>query len=207
MKKQLFTILCALVFLTFTKANAQNSPTKVNGFSFGLGLEGALPSGALKDVSDYKYGGGLTLRFTQGITHNFDLTLTGGAIGFIPEDMNNKTLDTKASLFIPVKLGGRVMLGHTFYVMGEAGMTFTKVYQATNVTVTGSSAAVTEGFVNGSTFTYAPGIGVRFGGLDLGIRYEALSDVTGGKSAAVTGGTVIKEKSGGFLGLRLGYDF
>ncbi len=209
MKKQLLVVLCAMLFFATANVMAQTDPVKpkdkAKGFSFGLGLEGALPSGALKDASDYKYGGGLSLRFTQGIASNFDLTLTGGAIAFVPEDLTNKTLDTKASVFIPIKLGGRLMLGNTFYLMAEAGMTLTKVYQATSVNMTNGDT--TEGFVNGSTFTYAPGIGVRFGGLDLGLRYEGISDVNGGKAPAVSGGAVTAEKSGGFLGLRIGYDF
>ena len=212
MKKLLLTTVGAIVLLAATNVKAQTETAKpkgkANGFSFGIGLEGALPMGALKDdAASYKYGGGITLRFSQGIAQNFDLLLTGGAIGFIPDDLDNKTLDTKAAVYIPVKLGARIMLGSTFYVMGEAGITFSKVYQATSVTVVGSSVSTTEGFVNGKTFCYAPTLGVRFGGLDLGLRYEGLSDIYGGKSPAVAGGTVATEKSGGFLGLRIGYDF
>ncbi|MCY1528734.1 hypothetical protein D9M68_638510 [compost metagenome] len=201
-------VLLAAASATMAQTEPSKSKGKANGFSFGIGLDGAIPMGALKEApSSYKIGGGGNLRFTQGITENFDLTLTGGAIAFIPEDLNNKTIDTKISVFIPIKLGGRIMLGDTFYVMGEAGLTLTKVYQAKTLTITGTTGTTTEGFVNGSTFVYAPGIGVRFGGFDLGLRYEGISDINGGKTIVLPTGTPSSSKTGGFLGLRIGYDF
>ncbi len=201
MKTKLFGILCAIILIGATTVNAQTKPIPPdrppNGFHFGIGLEGALPMGDMKDLYKYKVGAGATLRFSQGIAENFDLLLTSGAIGFIPEDLVNKTIDTKASIFIPVKLGARLMLGQTFYLMGEAGVTFTKVYGVTSVNMT--TGATTEGFVNGSSFSYAPSLGVRFGGLDFGLRYEGLSDMNGGNAAT--------KSPVNFLGLRIGYDF
>jgi len=207
MKKILLSMLCVACFQTL-HVQAQTK----NGFRFGFGVEGALPMGALKEApSSYKIGGGANLRFSQGIAPGFDLTLTGGAIAFIPEDLNNKTVDTKASLFIPVKLGGRLMLGKTFYLMAEAGMTLTKVYQPTAVSIGGGSSSptvnVSEGFVNGSTFAYAPSIGMRFGGFDIGLRYEGISDVYGGKIVVLPTGTQPSSSSGGFTALRIGIDF
>lgn len=212
MKKQIFALLCAIGLLGSTSVNAQTEPAKTkgkaNGFSFGIALEGALPLGALKEApASYKYGGGGNIRLTQGLSQGLDLTLTAGGMVFVPEDLNNKTIDTKVSVFIPFKLGGRVMLGDTFYLMGEAGVTLTKVYQAKTLTISGTSGTTTEGFVNGSTFTYAPSVGVRFSGLDLSLKYEGLSDVNGGKTIVLQTGKVATSKSGGFLGLRIGYDF
>jgi len=212
MKKGILTLFFAGLLFAATSVHAQTEPAKpkgkANGFSFGIALEGALPMGALKEPpSSYKYGGGGSLRFTQGVAAGFDLTLSAGGIVFVPEDLNNKTIDTKVSVFIPIKLGGRIMLGDTFYVMGEAGMAITKVYQAKTLTINGSSGTTTEGFVNGSTFVYAPSVGVRFGGLDLGLRYEGISDVNGGKVIVLQTGVAPTSTSGGFLGLRIGYDF
>lgn len=212
MKKQIFAMLCICLLVASFSVNAQTKPIPpdkpTNGFSFGLALEGALPFGALKEApASYKYGGGGNIRFTQGIASGFDLTLTAGGMVFVPEDLNNKTIDTKLSVFIPVKLGGRIMLGNTFYLMGEAGVSFTKVWQAKTLTITGTTGTTTEGFVNGSTFVYAPSIGVRFGGLDFGLRYEGISDVNGGKVIVLQTGTAPTSTSGGFAGLRIGYDF
>lgn len=205
-------MLCAVMLLASLSVKAQTESAKpkgkANGFSFGIALDGALPMGALKEKpASYKYGGGGSLRFTQGIAEGFDATLSAGGMAFVPEDINNKTIDSKISVFIPVKLGARVMLGDTFYLMGEAGVSFTKVYQAKTLTITGTSGTIEEGFVNGSTFVYAPSMGVRFGGFDLGLRYEGISDVNGGKVIVLQTGTAPNSKSGGFLGLRIGYDF
>lgn len=212
MKKQIFAMLFAVVLLASISVKAQTEPAKskgkANGFSFGIALDGALPMGALKEKpASYKYGGGGNIRFTQGIAPGFDATLTAGGMVFVPEDLNNKTIDTKVSVFIPIKLGGRVMLGDTFYLMGEAGVSLTKVYQAKTLTISGTTGTVEEGFVNGSTFVYAPSVGVRFGGFDLGLRYEGISDVNGGKVIVLQTGTAPSSKSGGFVGLRIGYDF
>jgi len=211
MKKTIFALLVVALAVT-TTVNAQTDPAKpkgqANGFSFGIALEGALPYGALKEApANYKYGGGGNIRFAQGIAKGLDLTLTAGGMVFAPEDVSNKTIDTKVSVFIPVKLGGRVMLGETFYLMAEGGVTFTKVYQAKTLTVTGTTGTVKEGFVNGSTFAYAPTIGARFGGFDLGLKYESISDVNGGKVIVLQTGTAPTSTSGSFLGLRIGYDF
>ncbi len=205
-------MLCTAMLIASTSVNAQTEPVKpkgkASGFSFGIALEGALPLGALKEApSNYKYGGGGNIRLTQGIAQGFDATLTAGGMVFVPEDLLYKTIDTKASVFIPIKLGGRVMLGETFYVMAEAGVALTKVYQAKTLTITGTSGTTTEGFVNGSTFTYAPSVGVRFSGLDLSLKHEALGDVNGGKTIVLPTGKASASKSGGFLGLRIGYDF
>lgn len=212
MKKQIFALLFTALLFATASVKAQTEPAKpkgkVNGFSFGIGLDGAIPLGALKEApSSYKIGGGGNLRFTQGLAQGFDLTLTAGGMAFVPEDLNNKTIDSKVSVFIPIKLGGRVMLGDNFYLMAEAGVAITKVYQAKTLTITGTTGTVEEGFVNGSTFVYAPSMGVRFGGFDLGLRYEGISDVYGGKVVVLQNGTAPSSKSGGFLGLRIGYDF
>lgn len=212
MKHQIFVLLCTFILLASINVKAQTKPIPpdkpTNGFSFGIALEGALPLGALKEPpSSYKYGGGGNIRFTQGLASGLDLTLTAGGIAFVPEDLNNKTIDSKISIFIPIKLGARVMIGNTFYLMGEAGVSLTKVYQAKTLTINGTSGTVEEGFVNGSTFAYSPSMGVRFGGLDLGLKYEGISDINGGKVIVLQTGTAPKNKSGGFVGLRIGYDF
>ncbi|SFH12943.1 outer membrane beta-barrel protein [Pedobacter insulae] len=215
MKLQILSLLCGLVLIGAVTAKAQTRPIPpdkpVTGFRFGIGLEGALPMGDMKDLYNYKVGGGLTLRFSKGIAENLDVLLTGGAIGLLPEDLASETYDTNPSILIPVKLGARFMLGNNFYLMGEAGMTFTKIYTITNIDMT--TGDVNEGFVNGSTFGYAPSIGVRFGKLDIGLRYETLSDINGGKGLKFEGvgslndGNGLSKAPASFLGLRIGFDF
>lgn len=174
--KKLFTILmvvAAVAVGTNTYAQNDGGATK-KGLRFGIGLEGALPTGALKY---YDAGAGLSFRFTKGLTDDFAGTLSVGAMGFFPT--STLTASSKASIFIPIKAGGKYYFGKNVYGSAEVGVTITKTYQ--NVGTTG-------GFVNGSSFTYAPGVGVQFGGFDLGARYEGLDN-------------------GGFFGVRLGFDF
>ncbi len=179
MKKLVFTLLAGTMLLTTLAVKAQDAKGAVNGFKFGIGLEGALPLSGLK--ASYDVGAGLTLRASQGVAENFDLTLTTGGIAFIPKDIANPNIDTKAAIWIPIKLGGRYMFSENFYGMAEAGVTIAKTYLPTT---TGSSFTS----VSSTNFTYAPSIGVKFGGFDLGLRYEGVD-------------------STGFLGLRLGFTF
>lgn len=182
MKKLLVVVLAGAMMLASTNLKAQDSKGGVNGFRFGIGIEGALPTNGL---AGYDIGAGLTLRFSHGVAEKFDLTLTSGAMAFIPKDLTvgSATLDTKAALFIPVKVGGRYMLTENFYAMGEAGVTIVKTYLPK---VSGTSGSFSS--VNSTSFTYAPSVGVKFGGFDVGVRYEGLDGA-------------------GFFGARVGFTF
>lgn len=179
MKKLVFTLLAGTMLLAGSSLKAQDAKGSVNGFKFGIGAEGALPLNNLK--SSYDVGAGLTLRFSQGIAENFDATLTTGAIAFIPKDLANVNIDTKAAIWIPIKAGGRYMFSENFYGMAEAGITIAKTYLP-------SVSGGTTTSVSSTSFTYAPSVGVKFGGFDIGVRYEGLDGA-------------------GFIGLRLGYTF
>lgn len=182
MKKLVLTLLAGVMLLAGKNLKAQDAKGGVNGFKFGIGLEGALPLSGLK--ASYDAGAGLTLRGSQGIAENFDATLTAGAIAFFPKDLANANINTKAAIWIPIKAGGRYMFSENFYGMAEAGITIAKTYAVTGF----SGTTATYGFVSSTHFTYAPSIGARFGGFDLGVRYEGIN-------------------SSGFMGLRIGYDF
>lgn len=179
--KKLFTILMVAAAVTVgTTSFAQTTGKASNtDLRFGIGLEGALPMGALKF---YDIGAGLSLRLSKGFTDQITGTASAGATAFFPT--GNLTGASKASIYIPVKVGGKYFITENFYGSAELGLTLTKTY-----TVTGFSGTTpTYGFANGTSFTYAPGIGVQFGSFDLSARYEGLD-------------------GGGFLGLRLGFDF
>lgn len=178
MKKQLL-ILVSVIFLFALSAQAQDA-SKVTGkrFRIGLGLEAALPLGNLSNV--YSVGGGLTLRFQYKATDKFAVTFTTGGIAFIPKNVNNISATSKASINIPFKLGGRFLITEKFYAIMEAGLTNNIVYY--------KNANNHLAHTSGSSFTYAPGIGVLLGAFDASLRYEGYN-------------------SSGFLGLRLGFNF
>jgi hypothetical protein len=172
--KKLFTlVIVMLVALTSSKLYAQSSD---KSFSLGIGLEGALPVSGFSSV--YSVGGGATLRAAFSLDKASAITLTSGVIAFAPKSSAGTGL--KAQINIPVKGGYRYMFSDNVYGIGEAGITFAKIYASNGQ---GGSISAT-----GSEFTYAPGIGVLLGGFDASIRYEGYS-------------------SSGFIGLRVGFNF
>ena len=176
MKKPILALLSIILLLNI-QSKAQSCPFKI-----GLGLEGALPSNGFNIT--YGGGAGATLRLSKGVSEHIAVTLTSGAIAFFPKSRNNSAIGNKASLFIPVKGGAKLMLSDRVYLMGELGVTFLKSYVVTNTT----GATPTYGYVHSSNFTYGPGLGIEFGLLDFNLRYENL-------------------KGSGFIGLRVGYNF
>ena len=98
-------------------------------------------------------------------------------MAFVPEKITG--VNTKAQLNIPIKAGYKYMLTEKLYGLGEVGTTIVKSYYPTS---TGSLASVSS-----NAFTYSVGIGVHVG-VDASLRYEGYSN-------------------GGFLGLRLGFNF
>jgi hypothetical protein len=173
MKLLITTLLTATLFIFCADANAQGKKFKV-----GLGLEAALPIGNLGDV--YSVGGGLSLRFLYKITPQFGATFTTGAIAFAPKDLNNINVDSKATVNIPYKIGGRYKFTNKFYGIMEAGITHSITFY--------NDANNDLQHASGNSFTYAPGVGILLGGFDASLRYEGYENA-------------------GFLGLRLGFFF
>ncbi len=171
--KTRFTLAACLLILFAGSTYAQKASKK---FRIGLGVEGALPSTGLSAM--YNFGAGATTRFAYSLDDKMAITLTTGAIAFLPKSIA-KDADLKAQINIPIKAGFRYMITPKFYGIAETGVTIAKSYAS----VAGQTISAT-----GSTFTYAPGIGVLLGGFDASLRYEGYTGA-------------------GFLGLRLGFNF
>ncbi|MDQ2862604.1 MAG: hypothetical protein M3R50_02955, partial [Bacteroidota bacterium] len=154
MKHLIKSTLIVILVIASVGAKAQEKKFKV-----GLGLEAALPVGNLGTA--YSLGAGLSLRFLYKITPQFGATFTTGAIAFIPKGGIDK--NSKATINIPFKVGGRYKFTDKFYGIMEIGETHSIVYYDSNNSV---------GHVSGNSFTYAPGIGVLLGGFDASLRYE-----------------------------------
>ncbi|RWY52516.1 outer membrane beta-barrel protein [Mucilaginibacter gilvus] len=175
MKKIFTLVIVMLAAVTTSKLYAQDGDYKK--FSLGLGFEGALPVGNLGNA--YSFGAGATIRATIGLDASSAVTITSGAIAFIPKDLGSG-YKLKTQINIPIKAGYKYMLSDNFYAIGEAGITIAKSY-ASN----GNGGTISA---SGSSFTYAPGIGLKLGALDLSVRYEGYSGA-------------------GFIGTRLGFNF
>lgn len=169
--KKLLTIAIVLI------AAFSTSALHAQGFKIGLAAEGALPLGNLKNL--YNVGAGLTVRGEIGIGEGAAATITSGVIAFIPKDLSSG-IDLKAQLNIPIKAGVKYTVAGPLYVIGEAGVSLIKTYYP--------DANGNVQSLNSTEFTYAPGIGVRLGGFDAGVRYEGYSGA-------------------GFAALRLGFSF
>jgi hypothetical protein len=178
MRKHL-TLLTAIILVFSISIQAQDKK-EISGkkFKIGLGLEAALPVGIMGDA--YSFGGGLTLRFLYKITPEFGATFTTGGIAFVPKDLKNLNDNSKATVNIPFKLGGRYKFTNKFYGIMEAGVTHSIVYY--------KDVNDNLAHLSGNSFTYAPGVGVLLGGFDASLRYEGY-------------------KNAGFMGLRLGFFF
>lgn len=156
--------LTALFSLVVLITSAQEK-TSFRKFRLGIGVEGNLPGSDLKKA--YSFGTGLTLRAQYNLTEQVGITLTSGAIAFIPKDMSGSS--AKAALDIPVKIGGKYLFNRYFYAMGELGISSVRVfYKDANDKIQHTPAS--------SSFTYAPGVGVQLGFVDIGLRYEAFED-------------------------------
>jgi hypothetical protein len=173
MKKVFTLVIVMLVALTSSKVFAQSGDKK---FSLGIALEGALPVSGFSSI--YSVGGGATLRAAISLDKSSAVTATSGVIVFAPKSSAGSGL--KAQINVPVKAGFRYMFTDNVYGIGEAGITFAKIY-ASN----GQGGTVSG---NSTEFTYAPGIGVLLGSFDASIRYEGYT-------------------GSGFLGLRVGFNF
>jgi hypothetical protein len=178
MRKHL-TLLTAIILVFSLSIQAQDKK-EISGkkFKIGLGLEAALPVGIMGDA--YSFGGGLTLRFLYKITPEFGATFTTGGIAFVPKDLKNLNDNSKATVNIPFKLGGRYKFTNKFYGIMEAGVTHSIVYY--------KDVNDNLAHLSGNSFTYAPGVGVLLGGFDASLRYEGYENA-------------------GFMGLRLGFFF
>jgi len=175
--KRTITLMLLLCLTGVLELKAQDSGFKK--FRLGIGIEGALAGKGLKD--SYSAGAGLTLRAQYNVSREIGITLTSGAIVFIPKDLSGNSKEAKAAVDIPVKLGGRYMITDHFYGMLELGMSSVSVYY------TDANGDVQKA-PSSSSFTYAPGLGVKLGFFDLGIRYEAFEQAD-------------------FLGARVGFNF
>ncbi|CAN5315249.1 hypothetical protein BH09BAC2_BH09BAC2_06140 [soil metagenome] len=173
--------LIAICFVTFSFFLAPHADAQLKKFRIGLGLEAALP---VSNLDAYSVGGGLTIRAEVRVMNKLAVTLTSGAMAFQSKDYSGAYKQV-ALLNIPIKAGAKYTIVNHFYGMMELGVTQSSRYykNATNDV---------EHVSEGSSFTYAPGLGLQLAGFDLGLRYEGFSK---------------NNVSAGFLGFRAGFSF
>lgn len=179
MKKILIypALLLMITFMWNSDVSAQKMSKKL---SFGLGIEAGIPTGNL--AVGHSFGGGLTLRASYHVGPGF-ATLTAGGLVWVPKNLGGK--DLSMSFQIPVKAGYKFIFKDHFFAMGEIGYNTFKAYTLDSK---GDMVSYSQ-----SGLVFAPGIGVQFKSVELGLRYEVFPIGYG--------------LSGSMLGIRLGFNF
>lgn len=146
----LLSTVAATVALFFSaNVSAQETKGDSKDTRLGIGLSLGLPT---NDAYNIAVGG--DLRLQKDFYSNVSGILSLGYTNFSVKD----ELGGGSYGFVPLKAGIKVFPKERFYFSGEIGAAF----------------GTDEG--QGTGFLYAPGIGLGFNnGLDLGLRYEGLS--------------------------------
>ncbi len=162
--KKIF-VLAALTVASFTTF-AQDKETKK--LTFSIGVDAQLPMG---DADVYGLGIGGSAMGAYSVSDDLAITLSAGYIGFKTKDpvivgINPVTFapvygDFKIS-FIPVLAGIKYGFGEMFYGSAQLGV------------------SISGGDADGSNFTYAPGVGVKFSNFDVLLKYTGMSTKGGG---------------------------
>lgn len=180
MLKTLYTagLLVAATCMLGNTAKAQ-----LKGFSIGPYVETGTPVGDFKDSHKSGFGGGLNadIRLIAG----FGVTGSAGFMYFpgkeiATRDVEGNPITTKAESLkaLPVRVGLKYKFGFPLlYVKAEGG----------TATFVGGEGE----HYKGTAAIFAPGLGIRFLGLDVEAKYEVW----------------FKNDNRGFFGLKAGYNF
>ncbi len=166
--KKLF-LMFTIVTLTASAVSAQRTTTRRKKAAlptkFSVGLELGAPTGDAKNLYNVGFGGSGKIEIPA--TPQFAITATAGYTSlYFKNDVRNVQrafgLSTTPAGFVPLKVGGKYYFSPVFYGEGEIG------------------AAIGTNRGNGTSFAYAPGIGVSIpligkNGIDVGLRYESWS--------------------------------
>jgi len=175
--KNIITIALAAFLLTISLSSQAQRPGKT--WSAGFGVEAGIPTGNAGNA--YTLAGGLSGRFSLLAGPGY-ATITAGWNVFVPKDIYGQ--NPQVALQIPIKAGYKYIIADHFFVMGELGYSMFTSYQ--NDYYGNAVSSSTGGF------TYAPSVGVQFGVMEIGVRYESI---------------LVKNDDISFVGFRLGFNF
>ena len=166
------TIRTSLLLAVLSFAGLQ-SQAQLKRFSIGPYVETGVPVGNLKDTHNTGWGGGLNADIK--LIAGFGVTGSVGYMRFPGKDYNTSTGTATVSALqaLPVRVGVKYKFPFPLlYVKVEGG------------------TANYLGDYSGTAAILAPGIGIRFLGLDVEAKYEAW----------------FKDGNVGFFGLKAGYN-
>jgi hypothetical protein len=153
--KKILLVMLALGGLTFS-CFAQ----KTDAGKFSIGIDAGLPLGTAGDVSSLIIGG--SFKYDMPIAKKMFFTVSAG-YSYIPYKndilINNTAYITTNSGegYVPLKAGLKYFFCNNFYGEGQVG------------------TAISTQSGGGAAFAYAPGVGLKLGDADIGVRYEGWS--------------------------------
>jgi hypothetical protein len=173
----------AVAAAIFFGSNVKAQTIVPNAWSFGIGVEGGLPTGWAHDYSNLELGG--TARIQYGLSQNFALTLTSGYYNFFGKATGVTGVDYSSMGMVPVKAGFKAFVNSGFYFSGEAGAGFeTKAFEAAGAGITTDPKE--------TKLILSPGLGWANKSWDVGLRYENYSG---------------QDNNFGLVALRIAYGF
>ncbi len=119
---------------------------KEHNFRLGYGLNGGIP---INDAFTFSLGADARLQYDISLKTSFSAT-TGYTHLFVKDDNNDAG-------FVPIKLGFKSFIGNQIYYLGELG----------------AAIGVNKGM--GTSFLWAPGVGIATKHIDISLRYENYS--------------------------------
>lgn len=168
MKRTIYALLLLLFIISGTTAHAQREDLD-RKWTFGFGLEAAKPVGDKVMKEYYGGGGGITGRVSYHAGPGY-VTLTTGALFFIPKDFDEENVEVGVQ--VPVKLGYKYVFAQHLFVQAEAGYSSFAIGYEDEY-----GDPVTKSY---GGFTYAPTIGANFGVFEVGLRYESIMGIKSG---------------------------
>ncbi|MEC5143690.1 hypothetical protein [Chitinophaga sp. 212800010-3] len=172
--KKIFLAFATMLF--FICVGTQSSQAQLKRFSIGPFVEAGFPTGDFSKTHNTGYGIGIgaDVKLVAGLTAVGSISYFQFGGKTVATGVGTNTYDYPNAKVVPIRLGLRYQLISLLYVKVEGG-----------------TAKFTGDYNNGVGALVAPGIGIRFLGLDVEGKYEAW----------------FQNGTKGFFGLKAGYNF
>ncbi|RZA00503.1 MAG: hypothetical protein EOP47_13760 [Sphingobacteriaceae bacterium] len=170
MKKSTKLVAVALTAVAiFFGSNVKAQTNEKSAWRLGIGVEAGLPTGDIKDYSNFQLGG--TARLQYGVANNLAVTLTSGYYNFFAKsefaDLGGKDVG-----IVPVKLGIKSFFTDNLYFGAEAGAGFeTNEGGNTKLLLSPALGWADKSWDFGVKYEHFTGQGSNYGAVGLRVAY------------------------------------